>query len=114
MAEESRLDLIKSAVDEFERTQSKFDEFGAADTEPDGEFQHLISLAAAGKLSTVKLTAGQWELYSETPGVDAAADALNEAAHKVVDLIAGCTVGEFGAVHKYLRGYCWRISDYAK
>ena len=94
--------------------QSKFDEFGAADTEPDGKFQHLVSLASAGKLSTVNLTAAQWQLYTETPGADAAADALNKAANKVVDLIAGCAVGEFGDVHKYLRGYCWRISTFAK
>ena len=103
------LDVIKAGIKEFENTQSKYREFGANDTEPDGVFQGLLDDAIHGKAPHVPRTATTWELYASSMDCSEAAGALHDAALAVVQAIEATPISDLAVVKEYLRGYCWRI-----
>jgi hypothetical protein len=105
----SKLDRLKVAVAKYDETADRYVNLGAADTEPEGVFQELLTLALNGKPVEVPEGPRAWQLYRE-PGADRAARALTAAARKCVDLIGTFTVAESGELREYLEGYCWRCS----
>ena len=102
-----KLDVLKELIKKFEKVQEDCSDFGAGDTEPDGEFQHMLACAVKGKETKVKLTANEWQLYS-IKGASGAAAKLSNAAAKVVRCIKTCTVADLVEVRPYLESYCWR------
>jgi hypothetical protein len=108
-----KVDEIKLAVREFEDLQDKFDDFGAADTEPETVFQLVLKRAFQGKDYLPK-DARSWQLYADSPGVDAAAKALTLAADKIRKMIQKTTIGEAARLEEHLVDYCWRVNWSAK
>jgi hypothetical protein len=79
---------IKDAITAFEKVQSKHGNFGACDTEPDGQFQWIISQAGQGKaFDFKKCKAGWWEIFTSMPGHEKVARELTTAAKRVYDVI---------------------------
>jgi hypothetical protein len=76
------------AVREFEAVQDKYDDFGAADTEPRYEFYALIRNFYRGRDPKVPTTIDGWQLYRPEdggkPGAGKAARALAAAARKAM------------------------------
>lgn len=103
------IERIRTAVKEFEALQSQYRAFGANDTEPDGVFQRVINDAAKGKAPAIPRTGAGWELYSHSMDCTAAADALHNAALKVVQLIEEVPIKDAQALKSFIRDYCWRI-----
>lgn len=101
-------DQIKQAMEAFEKLQRSYSKYGAGDTEPDGEFHHIVACAYKGKPVSTDLTAGEWQLYSDMRGAGLAASNMSRAAAKVAALIGKVTTAERAAVGKYLAGICWR------
>ena len=103
------LEAIKAWVKEFEKTQSKYREYGANDTEPDGVFQSLLDNAVHGKGPNVPRTGDGWQLYTQGMDCTEAAQALHDAALIVVQNIEATPIKDLEPVKAYLRGVCWRI-----
>jgi len=103
------LEAIKALIKEFEKTQSKYREFGANDTEPDSVFQELIDAAVHGKGPYVPKTGTTWQLYTQSMDCTEAAQALHDAALIVVQNIEATPVRDLELVKEYLREVCWRI-----
>ena len=103
------LEAIKALIKEFEKTQSKYREYGANDTEPDAVFQSLIDAAVHGKAPNVPRTGAGWDLYASSMDCTDAAQALHDAALLVVQNIEATPVRDLELVKEYLRGVCWRI-----
>ena len=103
------LEAIKAWVKEFEKTQSKYREYGANDTEPDAVFQALLDAAVHGKAPNVPRTGSGWELYASSMDCTEAAQALHDAALVVVQNIEATPIRDIELVKEYLRSVCWRI-----
>ncbi|WP_353208420.1 hypothetical protein [Sphingorhabdus sp.] len=103
------LEAIKTQIKEFEKVQSKYREYGANDTEPDGVFQSLIDKAVHGKAPSVPRTGSGWDLYASSMDCTEAAQALHDAALVVVQNIEATPIRDLELVKEYLRGVCWRI-----
>jgi hypothetical protein len=103
------LEAIKAWVKEFEKTQSKYREYGANDTEPDAVFQALLDAAVHGKAPNVPRTGSGWELYASSMDCTEAAQALHDAALVVVQNIEATPIRDLEPVKEYLRSVCWRI-----
>lgn len=100
---------VKDAINSFEQVQRSLNGFGAGDTEPDCEFQYMLSQAVQGKPVETEKDANGWQLYSSEPGAEEAARKLSEAAQKACQAVSDCKISDEG-VQQYVRGYCWRIS----
>jgi hypothetical protein len=107
------LEQVMQAITDFEIVQTNLREFGAADTEPDAEFQILLKRAVLDLPETLPLTPIKWQLFRMKNNRRAAA-ALNEAAGDVTKLIHNCrkhcNAVEFAKVVNYIKGYCWRLT----
>lgn len=101
---------VFNEIKKFEAAQSKYRNFGACDTEPDGVFQHLIGNALKGLKPTIPSTGGDWELYASSMDCRKAAAALRKQAANVVDAVEACPIREFDLLRSKLQNYCWRLS----
>lgn len=101
---------FRQALDAFERTQSKYSEFGAWDTEPSSIFAELMEKKfdqmynrESGDI-TVPSTADGWQLYSVMKGVGRAATSLSSAASRA---LAAADSDRTGFV-KWVKDQGWR------
>ncbi len=106
------VEKLETLLAVFDRLQKKYRRYGAQDTEPDGLFQELLVKAVKGKSFTVPSSPDDWELYSETKGANAAADALGAAANACVDFIRSAKGYEMVLVAAFLRDYCDRVHSW--
>lgn len=112
----SGLDVVKAKVAEFERKQRQWAEFGAGDTEPDGEFHWSIAKQlealsqGSNKAVPVADSARKWQLFSDMNGSGKAARELSSAARSVNAAIRQAVKrGEWLDVIRWARDYCWRV-----
>jgi hypothetical protein len=105
----SHVDAVRQAVREFERVQRERREFGACDTEPDGQFQVRMHRAAHGLRPTAPQGSAGWELFSGMKGVRSAASRLTAACDAVIKAIESCPISEREDLMAYIRDYCWRV-----
>lgn len=96
-------------IKQFEKLQSKFKEYGAYDTEPDGVFQRLLDRAINGDGPAIPRTGEGWELYSFSMDCEVPAKELHDQALKIVQLIESCPIREIANLKRRLNDYCWRI-----
>lgn len=68
-------------VEEFEAVQDKYKEWGATDSEPNGQFVKLMRHAVAG-LEFPEVKPEDWQLFTSKPGWKRAAQRLTSAAKK--------------------------------
>lgn len=102
---ESVLEEIKA----FEATQSKYREYGANDTEPDGIFQRIVDNAVKGKEPSIPRSGHGWELYANSMDCTEAALALHDQALRVVRAIEMCPIRDLDRLQTKLKDYCWRL-----
>ena len=91
------------AVEDFEARQHSLSDLGAADSEPNGMFAHLMAKAVKGE-PWVEPKPEAWQLYSSLPGWRRAAQRLTSAAHKVYTKIQKASLLDAQAVSKW---YGW-------
>lgn len=103
------LDQVKESVKEFEATQTKYRDFGAADSEPDGVWQRLLDRAIKGEAPSPPRTGDGWDLYVSSMGCAEAAQALFTAALKTIQLIESCPVRDLARLQEFIEKHCWRI-----
>ncbi len=104
------LEAIKALIKDFEKTQSKYRDYGARDTEPDSVFQGILWKVVNDKDADIPQTGDGWELYSCSMDCSEAAAALHAACLCVVQAIFACPHKEMREVREYLEGYCWRYN----
>lgn len=104
------LQAVKKAIKNFEATQSKYSEFGAHDTEPDGVFQGILWRVIHDKDAKIPQTGDGWDLFDSSMDCTEAAAALHLAALGAVQAIFACPMGEGREVRKYIKDYCWRCN----
>lgn len=102
-----RAEKLKRMCRDFEMLQSKWAEFGAYDTEPDGEFQHALRKAQAGE-RYVPQSAEQWQLYTTSMNCGKAGHELSEQCGKIVDHILNTRQEDMGDIGTVIDGICWR------
>lgn len=96
-------------IKQFEKLQSKFRDYGANDTEPDGVFQNLLDKAINGHGPAIPRTGAGWDLYDSSMDCEAPARELHDQALKIVQMIESCPIRELAALKQRLNQYCWRI-----
>lgn len=106
------LDKIKEAIKEFEDLQNKYAKFGAYDTEPDGEFQFILTRTIKNEKCEIPKTPREWQLFTDMPGVDIAANRLTKKVEEITNLIRNTIIGNSRDIVNYLKDYCWRITIY--
>jgi hypothetical protein len=97
--------MIKDAIRQFGRLQDRLGKTGAADTEPDAEFQLVLVRTLLGK-DYLPRTADEWQLYDDEPGQQASAKAaarLTEAADRIRQMIRQLPLGESGELREFLK-----------
>ena len=110
------MEKILTLIDEFEKYQESVASSGAADTEPDTEFQ----LAVAGAFSTtdVRVPNGsiEWKLYAadastdeEKAEIEAIAVELTARTRELVRAVQSISVGESLALRDELRKKLLRV-----
>lgn len=104
-----KIDEVFAEIKAFEALQSKYQKFGANDTEPDGVFQRLVDNAIKGKGPAIPRTGEGWDLYANSMDCTEAAAALHDQALKVVRAIEACPIRELGRLKEKLEDYCWRL-----
>lgn len=100
---------VFNEIKKFEAVQSKYKQFGAYDTEPDGVFQWLIDQAVQGLKPNIPRTGAKWDLYDSSMDCTAAAAALHAQALNVVSAIEACPVRDLDLLRSKLQDYCWRL-----
>jgi hypothetical protein len=101
--------MLDDAIKAFEKTQQKYKQFGAYDTEPDGIFQQLLLHALEGKQPDPPRSGAKWELYAASMNCEEAAEALNSAAIRVIRLIENAPIKHYDEIKRYIDKYCWRF-----
>ena len=116
---ERDLNLLGPLLEEikrFEKAQNSYANFGACDTEPDGEWQFILSQAAQGLKYPGHRTPDDWQLFTGMRGVGLAAHRLTAVAkmahEKIADWRMNFPAGQWREFDRYLRDYCWRIRDW--
>lgn len=107
---ETRLDLLKKKIKEFEELQSTVG-FGAGDTEPDYHWHRALKSALDGRVFIPRTGEG-WELYTASypvGQVEFAAAQLLKKAKEVVEFILETKIGEAAEIRKYVEEYAWRV-----
>jgi hypothetical protein len=104
------VEKLQEAIRRFERTQNKYRQFGALDTEPDGVFQQLLVAALDGYETAIPRSGAGWELYDSSMDCTEAAAALSEAAREVIDIIENAKLRDHRPMKKFIEDYCWRLS----
>ena len=104
----TRLNQIRQAHDEMGELMTKLRDYGANDTEPDYQYQNAVLNAVLGR-KFVNMTADEWELYSDTSGVDKAAKLLNVQTRKITKLILGAKVSELHEIREWVHNNLWRV-----
>ena len=103
---------IKEAIRQFGRLQDQLGKTGAADSEPDAEFQ-LVLVRTFLRQDYLPRTVDEWQLYNDEPGQQACATAaakLTEAADEIRQMIRQLPLGESDELREFLKDYCWRVS----
>lgn len=102
------VEKVRASITEFELTQRKHRDAGAADTEPDGVWQSLLLNAVDGKAPTPPRSADKWQLLTLSCDCTEAANALFAAALKTIQIIESCSIRDIAALREYVDKYCWR------
>ena len=97
----TRLELLVAAHKEMDELQISLSDFGASDTEPDWHYQDAVRNAINGKAFGY-LSAKQWELFSDMSGANRAAQKMNKATRKVVDLILWAPLKEQDEIREWV------------
>lgn len=108
--EAGTFEAVKAAIKHFEDIQTKYREYGARDTEPDGVFQGILWGVINDKDVSIPMSGDGWELYANSMDCAAAASALHLACLAVVQQIFACRIAERKKIREYLRDYCWRYT----
>jgi hypothetical protein len=95
---------VKAAVDEFHNVQAKHIKLGACDTEPCFVFERILEDAIDGEDVEIPTTAGEWELYTSSPGAEDAAKEMRNAAYAVVERVQSAPISAMAEIRKYLIG----------
>jgi len=69
----------------FQELQKECKDFGAYDTEPSYTFKEFIIGFFSGREVKVPVTAGQWELFSDMPGVEGVAKKLTKQLERIMN-----------------------------
>ena len=95
------MSTVKDAIAEMYELMDQYSEFGASDTEPRGEFAHLLQTQLEGRGVRVPSTASEWQLFSGMPGAEAAARALHDKTLAVLEIANGDHRGFVAAMNYY-------------
>lgn len=99
---------VKLAIQKMEETMTKYSEFGAGDSEPDGVFQGLLVRAMFGEKVVPPKTGKGWQLFTASMDCREAAKELYLKSSVAVVMISAMPIGELETLRDYLRDYCWR------
>jgi hypothetical protein len=103
------VEKLKQELIEFGKTQSRFSEYGAWDTEPDVVYQTAVWKTYAGIPFTVPKTGEDWQLFTCSMKCGNAARALTAQLKKVMMAIGRCKFQEQKQVLELLKYYCDRF-----
>jgi len=101
------LNKLKKEIDGMEKLMVKHSDFGASDTEPDGQFQWLLVKFFKGE--DVTPTREGWELYSSMTGWGRVADSLTNKVLRIREFMNELPRTANQELEKFLRSYIWRI-----
>ena len=105
----SSVEKLEAAWKEFETLTAETAEFGAADTEPDGEFQHCIRQHYLRRPYQIPVTPDDWQIF-EMAGAKAVARRMTGKLRKVLKAIDNFKPEEHAALRECLDGMLWRVS----
>lgn len=104
------LESVKEAIRAFAAAQTKYQEYGACDSEPDSVFQGILWGIINDEDTLIPMTGEGWELYSSSMNCAEAANALHLACLGVAQAIFACRMTEGKKLREYLEDYCWRYN----
>jgi hypothetical protein len=108
MAKKDRVERLKELIKEMDTLMGELaDDYGAYDSEPDAEFQHVLVQAAIHDKIEVPENAAEWQIFTSVPGHERAARRMTSKANKIAKWLKNNNVV---AVQNHVREYCWRIS----
>jgi imidazoleglycerol phosphate dehydratase HisB len=101
---------VHEAIVVFQTVQSKYDDTGAYDTEPDTQFQMILADAIESKPLRIE----GWAIFDDHPQYEAASKALDNAARKAYNEVYSKlnrlrSRDTKDAFIKAVKGYCWRV-----
>ncbi len=103
------LGRVKIAIQKMEKTMTKYAEFGASDSEPDGIFQVLLVKAMNGEKVVPPKSGDGWDLFTNSDlDCREAAKELYLKSSVAVVMISAMPIGELEPLREFLRDYCWR------
>jgi phytoene/squalene synthetase len=100
---------LETKIQQFEDVSLEYVDYGARDSEPDGEFQLALVKAIQGKRE-IPQTAEDWQLLTVTRDCSKAATALTAACTEIVDAIMNSPISDANYLSAYLKEYCWRVA----
>lgn len=105
------MEQLKRLIKEFKSLQENLSDFGAADTEPDEEFQFMISNAIRGKI-IVPDGPSDWQLFQRLDGATKAAEQMTKLGYQVAKEVKKCIFESDNPsdIINELKEICWRIN----
>jgi hypothetical protein len=103
-----RVQKLKELINGWNVLSMKHRAFGAADTEPDGVFQHCIRKSFEGEDFTMPKNASDWQLYASKKGVGRVAISLTAHLRRCIVAMGKITIDERPELNAFLDDYLWR------
>lgn len=100
----------KQIMDDWDKLATKLSDFGAADTEPGVHFETCIGNALQGSPVKIPQTAREWELFTDTAGVETATAELVAFTQKAVDQILQTPISDLAELRKAFKGRFWYMT----
>jgi hypothetical protein len=104
------MNRVRIAIKKMEDTMTKYAEFGASDSEPDGIWQGLLVRAMTGETVVPPKSGEGWDLFTHSMDCREAAKELYLKSSVAVVMISAMPIGELEPLREFLQGYCWRYN----
>jgi hypothetical protein len=105
------LGRVRIAIKKMEDTMTKYSEYGASDSEPDGVWQSLLIRAMEGEKVVPPKSGDDWQLFTNSDlDCREAAKELYLKSSVAVVMISAMPIGELEPLRSFLRDYCWRYT----
>jgi len=102
------LEEVKNAVENFEKVQYEYRNYGAFDTEPSSEWHYSIYQTLKNNKVTAPRSGDNWQLFTASMKCGEATRVLNKVSRESLKIIL--KYKKDIEVRKFLNDYCWRVT----